>query len=124
MTDTIQLTADEIQQYRKELTGNAKALEDMDLIERCNGDLEYAAVRLVRRSKIDIIKADEDNFWQQAIIQARQLVCRDHIRNDLAPDILGGLVGLFISSSNPILGVLSTPLAIYVVKTRLENFCD
>ena len=124
MTDATQLTTEEIQQYKKELADNAKALEDINLIERCDGDLEYAAVRLARRSNIDTVRADEEDFWQQAIAQARQLVCRDQIRNDIAPDILGGLVGLFVTSGNPILGVVATPLAIHVVKKRLENFCD
>jgi hypothetical protein len=124
MTDATQLTTEEIQQYKKELADNAKALEDINLIERCDGDLEYAAVRLARRSNIDTVRADEEDFWQQAIAQARQLVCRDQIRNDIAPDILGGLVGLFVTSGNPILGVVATPLAIHVVKRRLENFCD
>ena len=123
-TDSIQVTAEEIAQFRAELADNPQALADLDMIDRCDGDLEYAAIRLVRRSNIDIVRAEGEGFWQQAITQARQLICHDHIRQDIAPDILGGLVGLFITSGNPILEVVATTLAIYIVKKRLDNFCS
>jgi hypothetical protein len=123
-TDSIQVTAEEIAQFRAELADNPQALADLDMIDRCDGDLEYAAIRLVRRSNINTVRADGEGFWQQATTQARQLICHDHIRQDIAPDILGGLVGLFITSGNPILGVVATTLAIYIVKKRLDNFCS
>lgn len=124
MSDAVQLTTEEIQQFREQLKDNPTALQDIDLIERCDGDLEYTAIRLARRANIDSVRANEEDFWQQAIKQARQLVCREDIRKDIAPNILGGLYGLFVASSNPILSAVPTPFAIHVVKTRLENFCD
>jgi hypothetical protein len=51
-------------------------------------------------------------------------VCQDPVKDDLAPNILGGLVVFFTTSSNPILGVVATPLAIYIVKETLEIFCE
>ncbi|MFM6897418.1 MAG: hypothetical protein ACKPKF_09060, partial [Microcystis panniformis] len=83
------VTPEEIAQFRAELADNPKALADIDVIERCDGDLEYAAMRLARRSNIDTVRADENNFWQQAITQARQLICHDRVKDDLAPNILG-----------------------------------
>ena len=73
---------------------------------------------------IDTVRADEDNFWQQAITQARQLICHDRVKDDLAPNILGGLVGLLATSGNPVLVVVATPLAIHVFRETLDNFCD
>ncbi|MGK7898126.1 MAG: hypothetical protein AB4372_32040 [Xenococcus sp. (in: cyanobacteria)] len=124
MTNSTQLTPEEIQQYRDKLEDKTKALEDIDLIEKCNGDLEYAAIRLARRSNIETVKADENSFWEKVKIQARQLVCKNTVKDDLAPNILGGLVGLFTTSGSPILGVVATPLAIHIVRETLENFCD
>ena len=123
-TDSIQVTAEEIAQFRAELADNPQALADLDMIDRCDGDLEYAAIRLVRRSNIDIVRAEGESFWQQAITQARQLICHDHIRQDIAPNILGGLVGLLATSGNPVLVVVATPLAIHVFRETLDNFCD
>ena len=120
MTDATQLTTEEIQQYKKELADNAKALEDINLIERCDGDLEYAAVRLVRRSNIDTVRADEEDFWQQTIMEARLIVCQDGIRDNLAPNFLGGLIGFLSASNHPLLVVAATPLAIYIVKETIE----
>ncbi|TRU27863.1 MAG: hypothetical protein EWV80_06270 [Microcystis aeruginosa Ma_QC_B_20070730_S2] len=123
-TDSIQVTAEEIAQFRAELADNPQALADLDMIDRCDGDLEYAAIRLVGRSNIDIVRAEGEGFWQQAITQARQLICHDHIRQDIAPNILGGLVGLLATSGNPVLVVVATPLAIHVFRETLDNFCD
>ncbi|MGK7931950.1 MAG: hypothetical protein AB4041_11030 [Microcystaceae cyanobacterium] len=125
MTDATQLTTEEIQQYKKELAGNAKALEDINLIERCDGDLEYAAVRLVRRrSTIDTVKADEEDFWQQIIMEARLILCQDGVRDNLAPNFLGGLIGFLSASNDPLLVVAATPLAIYIVKETIDEFCS
>ena len=124
MSDAIRLTPEEIQQYREQLVGDATALKDIDLIEQCDGDLEYASVGLARRSNIETVRADEEDFWQKVTTQARQLVCHDRVKNDLAPNILGGLVGFFVTSGNPILVVVATPLSIYIVRETLDIFCD
>jgi hypothetical protein len=124
MSDATRLTPEEIKQYREQLVGNATALKDIDLIEQCDGDLEYATVRLARRSNIETLRADEEDFWQKFTIQARQLVCHDRFKDDLAPNILGGLVGLFVTSGNPILAVVATPLSIHIIRETLDIFCD
>ncbi|MGK7887534.1 MAG: hypothetical protein AB4057_23255 [Crocosphaera sp.] len=129
MADATQLTPEEIKQYKKELAGNPKALEDIDLIERCDGDLEYSAVRLARRSHIEEVRTlvrgeDEEDFWKKIKKEARKVVCKDGIKDDLAPNIVGGLVGLFVTCGDPILVVVATPLAISIVRETLENFCD
>jgi len=122
--ESTKVTPEEIAQFRAELAEDSNALGDIDLIERCDGDLKYAAMRLARRSNIDTVRADENNFWQQAITQARQLICHDRVKDDLAPNILGGLVGLLATSGNPVLVVVATPLAIHVVRETLDDFCD
>ena len=124
MTDATKLTPEEIQQYREQLAGNVQALKDIDLIERCDGDLEYAALRLARRSNIETVRADEEDFWTRVKIQARKLVCKNPVKDDLAPNILGGLVGLFATAGDPILVVVATPIAIHIVRETLEEFCE
>ena len=124
MTDKTRITLAEIQQYREQLVDNATALKDIDLIEQCDGDLEYATERLARRSNIETMRAGEEDFWQKITTQARQLVCHDRVKDDLAPNILGGLVGLFVTSGNPILVVVATPLSIHIIRKTLDIFCD
>ncbi|MDJ0728697.1 MAG: hypothetical protein QNJ33_01770 [Crocosphaera sp.] len=128
MSDATQLTADEIQQYREQLKDNPEAIAQLEIIKKCDGDLQYATIRLARRSNIDEVRTivrgeNEENFWQKVKAKARIVVCRDGIQDDLAPNILGGLVGLFATCGDPLLAVVATPLAIHIIKETLEDFC-
>ncbi|MDB9418235.1 hypothetical protein [Microcystis aeruginosa] len=94
-----------------ERTNQLSLLPDKDLADLCPPIEPYQVTK-------------NHNFWQQAITQARQLICHDRVKDDLAPNILGGLVGLLATSGNPVLVVVATPLAIHVVRETLDNFCD
>jgi hypothetical protein len=52
--ESTKVTPEEIAQFRAELAEDSNALGDIDLIERCDGDLKYAAIRLARRSNIAV----------------------------------------------------------------------
>jgi hypothetical protein len=118
------VTPEEIQNYRADLLNNIHALADIDLIEDSDGDLEYSALRLARRSSIERVRHISKSPWEDAINQARELLCHDGFKVDLAPNVLGGLVGILTASGNPILAAVATPLAIYIIKESLEIFCD
>ncbi len=124
MTDATQLTPEEIKQYREQLKDYPEALEVLDLIEESDRDLEYAVRRLAMRADFEQLKADDDTFWQKAIDQARLLVCQDGVRDNFAPNFLGGLIGFLSASSEPLLVVVATPIAIYIVKETIEDFCN
>jgi hypothetical protein len=55
-TDLTKLTSKEIAQYKASLADNPKALKDIEVIERCEGDLEQAARILARRAGVEAVR--------------------------------------------------------------------
>jgi hypothetical protein len=121
-TDSIQVTAEEIVQFRAELADNPQALADLDMIEQCEGDLEQAARILARRADIEDVRAGIT--WESALKQARQVVCDAKFKEGLAPDLIGGIIGALITAGNPVLVAVATPCAGYIVKVSLAEFCN
>ncbi|MFM6271191.1 MAG: hypothetical protein ACKPFA_32545 [Dolichospermum sp.] len=116
------VTPEEIAQFRTELANNPKALADLDVIERCEGDLEQAARILARRGDIEDVRAGIT--WESALKQARQVVCDANFKEGLAPDLIGGIIGALITAGNPVLVAVATPCAGYIVKVSLAEFCN
>jgi hypothetical protein len=121
MADTTNLTLEEIQQYREQLKENPEAIAQLNIIEKCDGNLEQATRVLARRSGVEEVRAGMT--WETALNQARQVVCRDNFKGGLAPDLIGGVMGALIASSNPLLIAVATPCASYIVKISLTEFC-
>jgi len=121
MSDATRLTPEEIQQCREQLSGDAIALEQLEVIERCEGNLEQAARILARRADIEEVRAGMT--WESALKQARQVVCDDKFKGGLAPDLIGGIVSALIAGGNPLLVAVATPCAGYIVKISLAEFC-
>ncbi len=122
MADATQLTPEEIQQYREQLKDYPTALAQLEVIEQCEGNLEQATRILARRADIEEVRAGMT--WESALKQARQVVCHDNFKAGLAPDLIGGVIGALIASSNPLLIVVATPCAGYIVKVSLTEFCN
>lgn len=120
-TNSINVTSEEIANYRVQLRDDPKALVDLDVIERCEGDLEQAARILARRADIEDVRAGIT--WESALKQARQVVCDENFKEGLAPDLIGGVIGVLIASSNPLLIAVATPCAGYIIKVSLNQFC-
>jgi hypothetical protein len=145
--ESTKVTSEEIAQFRTELADNPKALSDLDVIEKCEGDLEQAARILARRADIEDVRAgitwegdleqaarilarraDIEDVragitWESVLKQARQVVCDDNFKESFAPDLIGGVIGALITSSNPVLVPVATPCAAYIVKVSLAKFC-
>ncbi len=120
--ESTKVTPEEIAQFRAELADNPKALADIDVIERCEGDLEQAARILARRADIEDVRAGIT--WESALKQARQVVCDAKFKEGLAPDLIGGIIGALITAGNPVLVAVATPCAGYIVKVSLAEFCN
>jgi hypothetical protein len=120
--ESTKVTAEEIAQFRAELAEDSKALGDIDVIERCEGDLEQAARILARRADIEDVRAGIT--WESALKQARQVVCDAKFKEGLAPDLIGGIIGALITAGNPVLVAVATPCAGYIVKVSLAEFCN
>ena len=120
--ESTKVTPEEIAQFRAELAEDSKALGDIDVIERCEGDLEQAARILARRADIEDVRAGIT--WESALKQARQVVCDEKFKEGLAPDLIGGIIGALITAGNPVLVAVATPCAGYIVKVSLAEFCN
>ena len=120
--ESTKVTPEEIAQFRAELAEDSKALGDIDVIERCEGDIEQAARILARRADIEDVRAGIT--WESALKQARQVVCDAKFKEGLAPDLIGGIIGALITAGNPVLVAVATPCAGYIVKVSLAEFCN
>lgn len=118
----MKVTPEEIANYRSQLADDSKALADLDVIERCEGDLEQAARILARRADIEDVRAGIT--WESALKQARQVVCDEKFKEGLAPDLIGGIISALITAGNPVLVAVATPCAGYIVKVSLTEFCN
>jgi hypothetical protein len=115
------VTQEEIEQFREQLRDYPGALVDLEVIERCEGDLERAARVLARRSGVEEVRSGAN--WQLALQKARELVCDDKFKDGLAPRLIGGLIGTLAASGSPILVAVATPVAIYITQVSIEAFC-
>jgi hypothetical protein len=120
--ESTKVTSKEIAEFRIELADNPKALADLDVIERCEGDLEQAARILARRADIEDVRAGIT--WESALKQARQVICDEKFKEGLAPDLIGGIISALITAGNPVLVAVATPCAGYIVKVSLAEFCN
>ncbi|MDJ0900028.1 MAG: hypothetical protein QNJ55_14590 [Xenococcus sp. MO_188.B8] len=121
-TDPTKLTAGEIVQYRELLADNPEALNDLKVIERCEGNLEQAARVLARRASVEEFRADE--IWQLALQKACEIVCDEKFKGGLVPGLIGGLIGVLTNSGSPLLAAVATPTSIYIAQFGIDAFCQ
>ncbi|AOW99919.1 hypothetical protein BJP34_11070 [Moorena producens PAL-8-15-08-1] len=124
------LTSEEISNLRSELANNPEALEALDVIEEWDGDLADAAESLATRNGIEGVENNADLRWFTEILRQ----CHGHIcqpkykkfRENYLPALIG-VVAEFLAGSlkfKPLVaGLIATPVAIYIEKEGMENFC-
>lgn len=77
-----QVTAKEIAQFRSQLAEDPIAMESLDLIEDCEGDLEDAAMTLAIRSGQEPEIANSE--WLEDLAKRwRSVICQQEFRDDL-----------------------------------------
>ncbi len=114
MTDSTQLTSDEIQQYREQFKDYPDALKALDLIDDCDGDLEDALI-LISMEETGT-EPDRGLKLDQLAQRCRPIVCADLSRTIL--EIFNILTGLFGT-----VGVAVAVLLYILNKYGLENYC-
>jgi hypothetical protein len=108
----ITLTPQEIAQYREQLD-NPEALAALDLIADCNGNLEDATSLILMR----------DGREQFREVDLEELVnkCHDVICSEPTEDFIG-LINVISTFLPPPIS-LAVPVALYVLKIGIKNFC-
>ena len=115
MTDSTQLTAEEIKQYREQFKDYPDALNALDIIDECDGDLEDALI-LISMEETGI-EPNKGLRLDQLAARCRPIICADLSRTIL--EIFNILTGLFGT-----VGVAVAVLVYILNKYGLENYCE
>ncbi|MDF5723937.1 MAG: hypothetical protein PUP91_26435 [Rhizonema sp. PD37] len=116
------VTLQEIAQFRSQLADNSKAMEALDLIEDCEGDLEDAAMTLAIKAGQEPQRANSE--WLDALArQWRSVICRPEFRDELLNGSIKGLTE-HLKTISTFPDTLATPVLIYILKQGANNFCE
>lgn len=116
------ITTQEIAQFRSQLADDSQAMEALDLIEDCEGDLEDAAMTLAIRAGQE--PGTTNSEWLDALAKKwRAAVCQQEHRDDL---LNGSLLGAILHLRNipEFPKILATPVLIYILKQGVDSFCQ
>jgi membrane-associated HD superfamily phosphohydrolase len=116
------VTLEEIEQFRKQLGDYPEAIANLDVIEACEGDLEDAAYVLARRAGAEEVRF-ASNWLEQGLKQCRYAICGKELKDDSLPELLAAVKESLAASSQPFLVALETPVALYIAKVGVNNFC-
>ncbi len=118
---SIIVSPEELEFFRTQLSDHPNALTALTVIEDCDGDLEDAAISLAIRSGQE---PDTNERWIEGLAKRwRHILCGADLREDLE-DGLSGTVVDTIAAQTDLPMRLVIPVAIYVVKTGVPQFCQ
>jgi hypothetical protein len=118
---SITVTAEEIEQFRVALADYPDALAALDEIETCEGDLEDAAINLGIQVGQE---PDTSDRWIDGLAKRwRHIICQADLKESLETGLTGNIL-LLITEHTTLPLKLATPVAIYVVKTGIQEFCQ
>jgi hypothetical protein len=116
------VTSKEIAQFRSQLAEDPQAMEALDLIEDCDGDLEDAAMTLAIRVGQEPELANSE--WLDALARKwRTVICEQDYRQDLLNDSIPELIAQ-LQKMPTFPKILATPVLLYVLKQGVNNFCE
>jgi hypothetical protein len=116
------VTYQEIAHFRSLLAEDARAMEALDLIEDCDGDLEDAAMSLAIRAGQEPEIANSE--WLDALARKwRAVICQQEFREDLQNGSVAGMMEHLKTMPN-FPRILATPVLMYIFKQGINNFCE
>lgn len=116
------VTSKEIAQFRSQLADDAQAMEALDLIEDCEGDLEDAAMTLAIRAGQQPQLANSE--WLDALARKwRAVICEQEYRQDLENGSIQEMMA-HLKKMPTFPKILATPVLIYILKQGVKNFCQ
>lgn len=114
------ITSQEIAHYRSELADFPQALEALDAIEDCEGDVEDAAISLAIQAGQE--PQTSENWLADLAKRCRTVICEKELRADLLNGRIKAAVG-YLTASKICPEILATPIVIYAIKTGANEFC-
>ncbi|MDH6089728.1 hypothetical protein [Umezakia ovalisporum] len=116
------VTSHEIALFRSQLADDPTAMEALDLIEDCDGDLEDAAMTLAIRSGQQPEMTNSE--WLDAMARKwRAVICQQEYREDLLSDSLVKIIEV-LKKMPTFPTILATPVLIYILKQGINDFCQ
>ncbi|MDB9373654.1 hypothetical protein [Nodularia sphaerocarpa] len=116
------VTSQEIALFRSQLVDDSRAMEALDLIEDCDGDLEDAAMTLAIRAGQEPGMTNSE--WLDAMARKwRAVICEQEYRDDLLSNSLVRMMER-LQKMPTFPSVLATPVLIYILKQGVNNFCE
>ncbi|MBF2017075.1 MAG: hypothetical protein IGS23_18125 [Rivularia sp. T60_A2020_040] len=115
------VTTQEIAQFRSTFANYPQAMQALDLIEDCDGDLEDAtmtlAIKVAQQPEID------NSEWLDNLARKwRAVICQQELRGDLLEGSVDKLMEQ-IQKMPTFPTILATPVLIYVFKQGIPDFC-
>ena len=123
----ITVTQAEIEQYRSQLQEYPDALKALDVLQECEGDLEYAAETLaIESGELDNDLGDKDpnepSWLEKSAARLRPHVCTQAFKDVLSQGFAVALGSLI--TAGVYLGVPLTLVLIYISTKNMDNFCQ
>ena len=116
----IVLTLDDITQLRARLADYPEALEALQEIEDCDGDVEDAAISLALKSGQE---PDTNDQWLAGFSKRyRHIACRSEFRASLAAQQLSPLIH-HLAQETDCPALIAAPVAIYILKSGVDDYC-
>ena len=116
-TDSIQVTAEEIAQFRAELADNSRAIAALDAIEECEGYLEDAVLLLLIEAGTEPDRSIGDLFEK-----CRQFICQEEVREALESGMIAPAIEP-ISMGAGIPPGVATAIGICAFKLGMRRVC-
>ena len=128
MTETIQLTSEQIAKYRVELADNSDFLAALDVIEEWDGDLADAAESIATRNGIEGVEDNADMRWFVIVLnKCRDSICQPKLREKYLPALIPTLTGIiagYLMCPPQVAGILSAIVAVFIQDQGLDKFCQ
>ncbi|PZO53711.1 MAG: hypothetical protein DCF15_12625 [Phormidesmis priestleyi] len=117
----ILLTPAEITQLRSRLADYPHALEALQEIEDCDGDVEDAAISLALKSGQE---PDTNEQWLASFSKRyRHIACQTPFREDLTAGQISSLVN-HLTQETDCPPLMAAPITIYIHHFGIDTFCN
>ena len=113
------VTQAEIKQFREQLKDYPEALATIDILEDCEGNLEDTAQVIVLEAGEEEVQAE---LLEKLISRCRSVICQEDMKEELP--VLIAAIAEFLGSGSGFPPGLATPIAIFVTKRGMKNFCQ
>lgn len=124
------VTTAQITRFRSELANYPEALESLDVIAECGGDLESATKVLAMQKGEEIDTRADSHYLDSWVQKCRDVICKEALKETapIAVDALYAVVLAYLVETTPTLIVLATPIVFcvfrtYLVKNKMEELC-